>query len=179
MPPASRRNLSKAGLWSQISEGFNVLKNSGRQSGRHPTWIHVALKPGRALCSPKPESETIHEIMQNRNQMFQSGPFMTCSLLPWPCFAYIALRYHVVASGSHAQSEPIGDAFAPVDCLTRCKSSAAALRVYVTAMTPWSETEVKHATAWHRCTLLQHLTLVFHRSVGMPIGAPCNVHQLA
>ena len=84
-----------------------------------------------------------------------------------PCFAYIALRYHVVAFRSHAQSEPIRKAFAPVDCLTRCKSSAAALRVYVTAMTPWSETEVKHATARHRCTLIQHLTPVFHRSVGM------------
>lgn len=33
--------------------------------------IYMALKPGRAPCSPKPESETIHEIMQNRDQSFK------------------------------------------------------------------------------------------------------------
>ena len=99
LPPASRRNLSKAGLKSPTVLTFwyiwfVCLKNSGRQFGHwqrwHPTLIHMALKPGRALCSPKPESETIHEIMQNRNQSFKvdlswlvlSCSFFLCHALP-------------------------------------------------------------------------------------------------
>ena len=94
---------------------FACQKKRGKQFGhehrRHPIWIindhyislWMASKPGHALCSPKPESETIHEISRNHpkpESKFQSGPFITLSFLL--CHALLILQSDIMLLRSKA-----------------------------------------------------------------------------